>query len=189
MRERRRGSLGDLVEGLELRELERDVQEERRGVHAADDGAGAVWVRRLDVGKEWGHGEWRWGWEAGCAVLRVDLGGPVGGGDAGVGTEGLGCGDGGRAETGDVDVCVGKLFAAVQVAVDGCWRAVEDGAQAEAVSKAALPAGFGPPADDIFAQIVHIVVCVDHVENPSGEDVDVCVAVGGQHSDVTVLPD
>ena len=52
-----------------------------------------------------------------------------------------------------------------------------------------MPACFGPPAYDVFADAVEVVVSLDHAEDPVREQIDVCVAVGGEHSDPAMLSD
>ena len=69
------------------------------------------------------------------------------------------------------------------------FRRVEDFAQAKLVAKAGLPGGFGPPANDVFANTVHGLVPADQVEHPVREEVDVGVAVGGQQPDAAMLAD
>lgn len=63
----------------------------------------------------------------------------------------------------------------------------EDFSQTELVAKAILPSGFCPPSDNVFADAVHFLIALDHVENPVREEIDVCVSVGREQLDPPVL--
>ncbi|KAI4170126.1 MAG: hypothetical protein LQ348_007166, partial [Seirophora lacunosa] len=47
---------------------------------------------------------------------------------------------------------------------------------------AVLPGGFGPPADDVFADAVEGGVAVQEIQDPVREEVDVGVAGCGKHA-------
>lgn len=50
-----------------------------------------------------------------------------------------------------------------------------------------MPGGFAPPAHDVFADAVELLVAGYQVKDPAGKDVDVGVAVGGQQANAAVL--
>ena len=50
-----------------------------------------------------------------------------------------------------------------------------------------MPARFGPPAYDVFTDAVEVLVALDHVEDPVRKEVDVRIAVGGEHFDPAML--
>ena len=57
------------------------------------------------------------------------------------------------------------------------------------LGKTVLPAGFSPPTYDVFAYGVEFFVLFDHLHNPVWEEIDVCIAMGGQHTYSTMFPD
>lgn len=63
----------------------------------------------------------------------------------------------------------------------------EDFTQTEFFREAVLPGSFAPPAHDVFADAVELLVAGYQVEDPAGKDVDVGVAVGGQQANAAVL--
>lgn len=168
----------------QLGEAQRDGQEEVCRVDAADEGV--CGARGLDVGEDGGHGE------LGARGERLCGGGDGGGAEDARGEDrgrgGAVCRGGARvcaAVLGDVNLLVDELRG-VGAGVVG---ALEDVAQAQLVGQAVLPAGLGPPAQDLFADVLEALVLADHLGDPVGEEVDVGVAVGGQHADAGVLAD
>ena len=70
-----------------------------------------------------------------------------------------------------------------------CCCAREDGVEVEFFCEPVLPGCFGPPANDILANAVESRVQSYHVKYPVREQVDVRVAVRGEHFYPSVLPD
>lgn len=50
-----------------------------------------------------------------------------------------------------------------------------------------MPGCFAPPAQDVFADAVELLVAGYQIEDPAGKYVDVGVAVGGQEANAAVL--
>lgn len=85
----------------------------------------------------------------------------------------------------DVPTCTAAFFTVVALFRGECW--VKDFVQAQLLGQTLLPACFGPPAHDVFADAVEVLVALDHVEDPVRKEVDVRIAVGGEHFDSAML--